>query len=449
MGQAVQTNAAAAAGGHELPRKLSLIDAAAIVIGIVIGAGIFLLPNLIAQNLTSIPSILTVWVVAGILSYFGVLAYAELGAMIPATGGQYVYLREAYGPLTAFVCGWSFTMVVLAGGIGFLAVSFSIYLGQFVQLTPAAAKVISISLIAVLSAVNYIGVKEGAWVQRIFTACKIAGLLLLIGAAFFGTHSTATLPALLPPAALPPFSMAKFGVAMIACLMAYNGWSYVSFVAGEVKNPQRNLPRALTLGMCAVMALYLLANIAYLKVLSIPEIAATPRVGALLAERTMGPLGAAVLSITVLLSIIGAMNGCILTAARIPFAQARDGLFFQVFGRIHPRFRTPSFAIILQAVWTAVLVLSGSYQTLFQYSMVAAWIFYSLSVAAIYFLRRKRPDLHRPYKMWGYPYTLWIFIVVAVTFLVNAFITRPMPSIAALGIVATGIPMYLIWRKPS
>src|SRR5262249_21068099 len=186
-----------------------------------------------------------------------------------------------------------------------------------------------------------------------------------------------------------PFSAAHFGVAMIACLMAYNGWSYVSFVAGEVKDPQRNLPRSLALGMTIVGALYVGANIAYLKVLPVPEIAVTERVGATLAQRTLGAGGATVVSITVLLSIIGAINGCILTAARIPFAQARDGLFFRRFGGVHPRFQTPAFAIVMQGLWTGILVLSGSYETLFSYSMVAAWIFYTMSVTAVYVLRRK------------------------------------------------------------
>jgi APA family basic amino acid/polyamine antiporter len=245
------------------------------------------------------------------------------------------------------------------------------------------------------------------------------------------------------------FSLPQFGTAMIACLMAYNGWTYISFVAGEVKQPARNLPRSLTLGMLGVMALYVLANAAYLKVMTIPQIAATARVGATLAQLTLGSMGAKLVSVTVLISIVGAINGCILTAARVPFAQAQDALFFRRFGRVHPRFETPAFAIVLQGVWTAVLVVSGSYENLFSYSMVAAWIFYMLSVAAVFVLRRKQPDLARPYRMWGYPYTLGAFMLVSVWFVVNAFVTTPGPSFTALGIIATGIPMYLIWRKPT
>jgi APA family basic amino acid/polyamine antiporter len=429
----------------ELPRKLGWLDATMIVIGIVIGSGIFLLPNLIARSLPSAGAILSVWIISGVLSYFGALAYAELGAMMPATGGQYVYLREAYGPAVAFVSAWTFTLAVLSGGTAWLAVTFSIYVGHFVQLTPLVGNVISLALIAVLSAVNYVGVREGAWVQRIFTSLKIAGLLLLIGAAFLTSRSGAPVQAATETA----FSFASFGVAMTACLMAYNGWTYISFVAGEVKEPQRNLLRSLVAGMAVVMALYVLANVAYLKVLSIAEIAANGRVGALLAERTMGPIGATLVSATVLLSIIGAVNGCILTSARLPFAQAQDGLFFSRFGRVHPRFQTPAFAIVFQGLWAAVLVLSGSYETLFSYSIVAAWIFYTMTVAAVYILRRKLPDHPRPYKMWGYPFTLWLFVLVSVWYVVNAFLNETVPSLMALAIIATGMAAYGFWRKPA
>ncbi len=421
-----------------------MLDASAIVIGIVIGSGIFLLPNVIARELPSGAAILAVWIVSGVLSFLGALAYAELGAMMPATGGQYVYLREAYGSLSAFVCGWTFMLAVLSGGTAWLAVTFSIYVGHFVPLTPMTGKLVSLAPLALLSAVNYVGVREGAWVQRTFTFVKIAGLLVLIGAALLSP------PAAAPPA-MPaqPFSFGSFGMAMAACLMAYNGWSYVSFVAGEIKEPQKNLLRALAAGMTIVGALYVFANVAYLRTMTIPEIAATERVGADLATRTMGPRGGTFVSLIVLLSILGAINGCILTAARIPFAQARDGLFFARFGRVHARFQTPSFAIVLGGLWTAVLVLSGSYETLYSYSILAAWSFYTMTVAAVYVLRRKMPDAPRPYRMWGYPYTLWLFVVVSAWFMVNAFITQPRPSLMALVIVAAGVAAHRMWRKPA
>jgi len=359
---------------------------------------------------------------------------------LPATGGQYVYLREAYGPLCAFVCGWTFMLAVLAGGSAWLAVTFSIYAGYFLPLTAAAAKALSIALIAALSAVNYVGVQEGAWVQRTFTTLKIVGLAVLIGAGLLSPHTAA-------PAAAPPLSAMHFGVAMAACLMAYNGWSYVSFVAGEVRDPQKNLLRSLVLGMAAVAVLYVSANVAYLKVMTVAQIAATGRVGADLATRTMGPIGGTFVSLTVLLSIVGAVNGCILTGARIPFAQARDRLFFARFGEVHPRFQTPGFAILCSGIWTAILVLTGSYETLYSYSILAAWIFYTLSVGAVFVLRRKLPDAPRPYRMWGYPYTLWLFVAVSVWFMADALVTQTRPSLMAFGIVAAGVVAYRIWSR--
>jgi APA family basic amino acid/polyamine antiporter len=426
---------------HELPRRLDVVDATAIVIGIVIGSGIFLLPNVIARELPSATAILAAWVISGVLSFFGALAFAELGAMMPATGGQYIYLREAYGPACAFVSGWTFMLAVLSGGSAWLAVTFSIYASYFVPLSPVERTFVSVVLIVVLSAVNYVGVREAAWVQRIFTFLKVAAILILIGAAFLSPHSVA------PGVPAPPITLAHFGSAMAACLMAYNGWSYVSFVAGEVRSPERNLLRALMIGMSAVAFLYVFANVSYLKVLSIPEIAATERVGADLAVRTMGQMGGTFVSLTVLLSIIGAVNGCILTAARIPFAQAQDGLFFSRFGTVHAKFQTPGFAIIWGGVWTAVLVLTGSYETLYTYSILAAWIFYTLSVAAVFVLRRKMPNAERPYRMWGYPWTLWSFVAVSAWFMANALVTQPVPSLLALAMVAAGVAAYWLWRR--
>ena len=407
---------------RDLPRKLTLIDAAVIVIGIVIGSGIFLLPNLIARHLPSVPLIIAIWVIAGILSLFGALAFAELGAMMPRTGGQYIYLREAWGPGCAFLSGWVFMLAVIPGGIAFLSVGFSLYLAHFTPLTPVARTGTSIALVTILSAINYIGVREGAWIQRIFTAAKIGGLLLIIAAALLYTGHSST-PAFTP--ATPPYSYTGIGFVMAACLMAYNGWSYVCYVAGEVTNPGRTIPRALALGMGAVMALYLSANLAYFKVMSLSEIASAERVGAALALRVIGPAGANILSAVVLLSVIGAINGCILTGARLPFAQAHDGLFFAQFGRIHPKFHTPGFAIAVQAIWTAIVIAAGSYETLSEYSMLSAWLFYSLAVAAVLVLRRTHPDIPRPYRMWGYPATVYLFLAVSAWFMIDAAITQP------------------------
>jgi APA family basic amino acid/polyamine antiporter len=429
---------------EELPRKLSLLDATLIVIGVVIGSGIFLLPNLVARNLPSASAMIAVWVAAGVLSFFGALAYAELGALMPATGGQYVYLREAYGSWCAFLSGWVFVLAALPGGIAFLAVGFSMYLDRFIPLTPGMRTLVSLGLLAILSAVNYVGVRESVWIQRIFTTLKIAGLLVIIGAALFAAPVAVTAGSV-----APPISYQGAGIAMAACLMAYNGWSYVSFVAGEVTNPERNLPKALALGMTAVMILYVSANLAYLRVLTLAQIAASERVGADVAARVLGSAGATAMSVIVLLSIVGAINGCILTAARVPFAQARDGLFFSRFGNIHPRFKTPAFAIAVQAVWAGVLIVSGSYEMLSSYTIISAWLFYTLCAAAVWVLRRKMPHAPRPYKMWGYPLTMYLFLIVSIWFIVDAMVNQPVPSLMAFFIAAAGTPFYFFWRRSS
>ncbi len=425
----------------ELPRKLGLFDSTSIVIGTMVGSAIFLVPASIAQALPSVPMILGTWIVAGLLSLLGALAYAELGAMMPSTGGQYVFLREAFGPMWGFLCGWSFFLAARCGGIAVVAVGFSIYLSYFIPLTPLESKVVACGLILFLSAVNYFGVRIGATVQNIFTSLKVLGIVVLIVSAF-----------LVPPHAGPPapaaeFSMSHFGVAMIAGLWAYNGWFAISLVAGEVKNPQRNLPLSLIIGVLAVIALYLLANISYLRLLSVDEIAKTERVAGAVAAITMGRLGATLVSLIILLSMFGTTNGNIMTASRLYFAQARDGLFFEKFGQVEPRFQTPGISIIGQGIWSAVLAASGSYEALFSYSTFTFWIFYAMTVAGVWILRRKYPDMPRPYKMWGYPVTPLVFVVVAIWFVANTLISKPGTSSIGLAIVASGVPAYYGWRR--
>jgi basic amino acid/polyamine antiporter, APA family len=430
--------------GHpDLPRTLGLLDAATIIIGIVIGAGIFLVPNLIARSLPYAGLILAVWIFTGLLSLCGALAYAEMGAMMPLTGGHYVYLREAFGPLCAFLSGWTFALVILAGAIAWLAMGFAIYLGQFVPLTGWQAKLVALSLIAALTFANYCGVRAGIAVQRTFTAAKLAGIVLLIGSAFVARGHT-------PPAGLwlpPHFPWSQFGVAMIPCMLAYDGWANISYIAGEIKTPQRNVPLALALGLGFCVAVYALANAAYLRVLPASAIAASGAVGAALAQKTIGPLGARLVSLTILLSIVGSANGHFFTAPRILFAQARDGLFFGSFADIHPRFHSPSFSIFVQGAWSAALALTGSYEALLDYAMLAAWIFYALAVAAVLVLRRKYPHAHRPYRMWGYPVTPVLFISIAVWFVANTISSRPVPSLIGLLLIAAGLPVYYIWRR--
>jgi APA family basic amino acid/polyamine antiporter len=427
----------------ELPRTLGLIDSAAIVLGIVIGAGIFLAPRLVAQAMPSPPLILAVWITSGVLVFFGALAYAEMGAMIPETGGHYVYLRECYGPLAGFLCGWTFALVVLSAAMAWLAVSFSITLGYFAGLSPLLSKLIALALITALSTVNYLGIRLGAAVQKLLTPLKILGLAMVVGSAFLPGRGTVKVGWSLPHTS---FSWSAAGVAMLAVVLCYDGWSSLSNVAGEIKNPRRNIPLGLGLGLAAIVAIYTLANFAYLRVLPVEVIAASDRTGAVVAERTLGQAGGAILSLTILLSIAGAINGFIMTAPRLLFAMAQDGLMFQWLAEIHPRYQTLSFGIVAQAVWTAVLILTGSFETLVSYAMIAAWVFYGLTVAEVEILRHNYPNNMRPYRMWGYPVTPALFVMVAVWFVGNTWIAQPGPSTVAFLIIASGVPVYFIWR---
>ncbi|HUJ21454.1 MAG TPA: amino acid permease, partial [Bryobacteraceae bacterium] len=387
--------------------------------------------------------IVLVWSLTGVLSFFGALAFAELGAMMPRTGGPYIYLREAYGPLAGFVTGWAYFLVIQTGSIATLAAGFSIYLAYFVPLTPATAKLASVLLIFVLTAVNYRGVLLGAGVQRVFTFLKLAGLSVVIASAFLAPRHAQGVVLSVPAS----FSWSRFGVAMIACLWAYEGWNSVSFVAGEVKRPERNLVIAIVLGTALLIAVYLGANAAYMRVLTVPEIASTGRVAASTAEATMGAVGGTLVSLTILLSIVGASNGSILTSARVYFAQARDGLFFRAIGDIHHRYETPGVSILVQGLWASVLAVSGSYERLFSYVIFAAWIFYGLAVLGVVVLRYKTPQAPRPYRMWGYPVTPLAFTAVTLWFVINTIVTTPGPSLIGLAVVASGIPVYYIWRR--
>ena len=427
----------------DLPRKLGFFDALSIVVGIIIGGGIFLVPNLVAREIKSPAWILAVWVFAGVISFFGALACAELGTMLPATGGQYVFLREIYGPLIGFLCGWSMFVVARTAQVAWLAVTMTLYVSYFVPMSNAAAKFLGLGALALFTAINYWGVNAGALVQKVFTMAKVAGLLLIIASAFLWHAGSGTVRGTIGGG----FSASHFGVALIACVLACDGWVQLTFVAGEIQNPRRNILLALAIGSAACTAVYVLANIAYMRVLSVPEIAASEHVGASVAERVLGHAGGGLVSLIILMSIIGTLNGCFLTSPRIYFAQARDGLFFRKFAEIHPKHQTPGFAIVAQGMWAAVLLVSGSYESLVDYSMFAIWLSYGFMVAGVIVLRMKRPDLDRPYRMWGYPVTAVVFLLITVWFLGNMIVSRPVPSLAGLGLILTGVPIYFSWAR--
>jgi APA family basic amino acid/polyamine antiporter len=295
-----------------------------------------------------------------------------------------------------------------------------------------------------LSLVNYRGVKPGAVVQQVFTLLKLAGISILIASAWLG-HAPA--PPAVREAGLPSASLV--GLAMLGCFLAYDGWHFVSFVAGEVRDPARTLPRALALGTGGVVAIYLLANVAYLRILPFEELAGAAHVAAAAAERAIGPAGATLVSLTIVLSTIGAANGAILTSPRIYFAQASDGLFFRSLARIHPRYETPAAAIVVQGVWAVALSLSGSYETLFSYVMFAAWIFHAATVFGLVLLRRRQPDRPRPYRVWGYPVTPLLFVAFSLWLVANTLLERPGPALVGMLIIASGIPAYLLWRRSA
>jgi APA family basic amino acid/polyamine antiporter len=431
----------------ELPRSLGLVDALAIVIGMVIGGGIFVVPNLVARELHSASLILAVWAVAGLVSFLGALACAELGAMLPDTGGQYVFMREAWGPLVGFLCGWSMFLVARSAQVAWLAVTMALYLSYFLPLSPVQSKVLGLGAIALFTLINYRGVTLGAAVQKLFTSAKLLGLLLIVGSAFLWHGHGVQAASLGGGARLGDLSWSSVGVALIACVLAYDGWIQMSFVAGEIRNPQRNIVLARALGTGACIAIYLVANLAYMRVLTIAEIAASDHVGASVAARVLGPAGGTAVAGIVLLSIVGTLNGCFLTSPRVYFAEARDHLFPRKFGEVQPRFHTPGFAIAAQGAWAAALLLSGSYEALLDYSIFAIWLSYGVMVAGLVVLRRTRPRAPRPYRMWGYPATAILFLAFTAVFLGNMLIRRPVPSLAGLVLSISGVPVYFVWQR--
>jgi APA family basic amino acid/polyamine antiporter len=428
---------------RELPRRLGLLDSTSIVIGTTIGVGIFIVPGSIVRELPSPFLVLTIWVITGIISFFGALAYAELGAMLPDSGGQYVYLREAYGPFTAFACGWVAFLITQSGSIAAVSVGFGIYLSYLLPGVRGVGYWAPVAVIALFTLINYRGVRSGARTQNVFTAMKVGGLAVLIGSAFLNRSSVAHVA----NQSAAPLSIRGLIVVMLGCFLAYDGWQYIAFVAGEVRDPKRNIRLSLALGTGAVIVIYLLANIAYFRILPMSEIAATEHVAATAAERTLGPAGATLIALTIMLSSAGAANGAILTSPRIYFAQARDGLFFRRLGEIHPRFQTPSFSILAQGVWTAILAVSGSYEALISYALFAMWLFHGMTVFGVIVLRRKYPQQARPYRMWGYPVSPLLFTLFSLWFVVNTFVSRPGPSFAGALIIVGAAPIYYLWKR--
>lgn len=426
----------------DLPRRLGLREAIALVAGTIIGSGIFLAPNLVAKQVPSAPAMLAVWIFSGLLSLCGALVYAELGAMLPSSGGQYTYLREAFGPLAAFLCGWTYFLVIMTAAIAWLGTAFSIYLSTFLPLSAAAQKAVAVACILALSVVNYRGVQFGAAVQDVLALIKTAGILLLIGAALLSPVNQWS-----AGGGGGEIGLAQFGLAMVACLLTYDGWIALSLVAGEVKDPKRNLPLGLIGGLAICIALYVMANVAYLKLLTVEQVAGSQRVAAEALTVALGGSAGKLIALLILLSIAGSVNGWLLAAPRVYFAQAQDGLFFRQFAEVHPRYLTPGFSILAQGVWASMLCLTGTYETLGSFAMFAAWLFYGATAIGAMVLRKKRPDLTRPYRMPAYPLLPLVFTIVALVFVGNLFATDPGPAFSGTAIIAAGVPAYWIWKR--
>ena len=428
-----------------LPRAVGYLGSTAIVVGTIIGSGIFLVPHEVAQNVGSVRSLFLVWVVGGVLSLAGALSLAELGAATPEAGGVYVYLRQAYGRLFAFIYGWASLLVIETGSIATLAVAFGIYAATFLPLTALQQKLVASVVIALLTLVNIAGVRKGATVQTVFMFAKLLGLAIIVGFAFFSS-GVAPLTAA-HPLPTPETSVNSFGVALIGVLWAYQGWHMLSYAAGEVRDPARVLPRSYLVGTTIIVVVYLVANLAYLRVLPLAALAEHQRVAAVAMEVMAGPWGAAFVSALILCSIFGALNGNVLGGGRVYFAMARDGVFFAAVGRVHPKFETPAAALVIQGLWAIVLAASGSFKQLYTYVIFTGWIFYGAAVLAVIILRRRQPSLARPYRVLGYPLMPVAFGLAALAIVANTLAHSPKESLIGLGLVLAGVPIYLLWNR--
>ncbi|HEY0035483.1 MAG TPA: amino acid permease [Longimicrobium sp.] len=466
-----------------LRQGLSLLDAVMLVAGSMIGSGIFIVSADIARNMGSAGGLIAVWVASGLMTLAAALSYGELAAAMPHAGGQYVFLREGLGRMPGFLYGWTLFMVIQTGTIAAVAVAFSRFLGVFfpavspdvfagikgvqmpggtIDLGLSNQRLVGIVVIALLTWVNLRGLREAKWIQTSFTIAKTGALaaLILLGVtvgrnidavrANFGSFWTGELGG--EPVSLlgmtVPLVLTAFGSAMVGSLFSSDAWNNVTFAAAEVRRPERNLPLALALGTGLVTVLYVLANLAYLSVLSLNEIKTAPqdRVGTLALEHMFGPVGQYLMAGAILVSTFGCINGLILAGARVYFAMARDGLFFARAGDLN-RNGVPAWALVAQGVWTALLTLTGTYGQLLDYVIFAALLFYVLTMFALFSLRRKQPDLPRPYKAFGYPVVPALYAFSAFAVAAILLVAKPVYSFSGLILVLLGIPVYYIWER--
>lgn len=450
-----------------LVRGLGAWDTFALVVGSVIGTGVFLKAAAMSNEVSTPFYVIAAWVVAGVLSIIGALTYSELGAMLPHAGGEYVYLRQSYGPAVAFFYGWARFGVASTASIAAIAAGGAVFaralinfgqpwvvwqvpvFGESHTITIGWEQMFTIGAIMLFSILNCFAVGFGGKIQTVLTAIKVLSLALIIVGAFLFS-STASFEHLKAPSGAAPFALQAFGIAMLAALWGYDGWNNMPMAAGEVRDPGKNIPRALIGGMSLVMALYCLINLAYLYALPYSEIVASSAPDSLsVAHKTtqtfLGDTGARLVSIAFVISSIGALNGTILSSARIPYAMARDKVFFKPLGEVHAKTRVPVIAIMVQAVWASILAISGKFDQLTDCLIFVSWIFYALVCAGVIILRFTHPDAPRPYKVWGYPFTPVIFILAAIALTVNTYQEKPLEAKVGLALLALGIPIYLFY----
>ena len=431
----------------EFKRSLTLFDMTMIAIGGSIGSGIFLTPATIARDVGSPWLMVAVWVMGGLITLAGALTFSEAAALLPEAGGQYVFLTRAYGGLVGFLFGWAYFLVVNAGGLGALSVAFATYLGFFVPLGPMETKVVAIIGLLLLTSINVVGVKAGAMFSNVFTILKLVGIagLVAVGLSMGSPHTTDFSLSL---AGGPADLWGALALGMVGVLWSYGGWQHATYASAEIKNPQRTLPLAMTAAAVAVTALYLLANLAYMFLLTPGQMAASPRVAADAVGTVLGSMGGSLISLAIVISTFGVVGIYTLTAPRIYYAMAADGVFFRKVAEIHPRFHTPAFSIVFQSLWAVVLILFwGTFENLISYVVFTDWIFFALAGASVIILRRTMPDATRPYRVPGYPWVPLFFVGTSACFVVMTLIAKPAQAWVGLGFLGLGVPVYYAWKR--
>ena len=439
--------------GERLHRRLGLWSAIAVLVGSTIGSGIFRTPAPVAQRVDDVPLFLLAWVLGGVVAVCGALTYAELAAAFPRSGGIYVFIREAFGPLPAFLFGWAELLIIRPGAYGAIGITASAYALRTIGLEPAASfaglpvrgdQALGAVFILIVAAVNYHGIRRGAILQNLSTAFKVGALVALVFLGFAIGQGMGMGPMLAQRA---PIAVSPFLLAMVSILWAYDGWADLAFVGGEVRDPQRTLPRALVIGTSIVVVLYLAANLVYLYLIPIAEMKQAELVAADVAELLIGPAGIVAVSAAVAVSTFGTLNGSMMTAPRIFFAMADDGLFPKAIARVDEKTGAPTAAILLAAVLGMIFVLIRTFTELADQFVIGIWPFYALAVAAVFMLRRKRPDLERPYLTVGYPVVPLLFLFASLFLLGNYLVSQPAAFAVDIGVILTGLPVYYGWRR--